>query len=95
MAQGRHTLMDPPIEELLDKVDSIRGDLPADVRHIQVLKQSGADVPILQLRISSERDLSRSYDMLNRLLKDRIQRLYGQNRAAQIPTLQAHTPPRQ
>jgi len=22
MAQGRHTLMDPPIEELLDKVDS-------------------------------------------------------------------------
>ena len=22
MAQGRHTLMDPPIEDLLDKVDS-------------------------------------------------------------------------
>jgi HAE1 family hydrophobic/amphiphilic exporter-1 len=63
--------------QVLDKVDSIRGDLPADVRHIQVLKQSGADIPILQLRISSARDLSRSYDMLNRLLKDRIQRVSG------------------
>ncbi|HET7176742.1 MAG TPA: efflux RND transporter permease subunit [Gammaproteobacteria bacterium] len=63
--------------QVLDKVDSIRGDLPADVRHIAVLKQSGADVPILQLRISSNRDLTRSYDMLNRLLKDRIQRVSG------------------
>src|SRR5579863_2411193 len=63
--------------QVLDKVDAIRADLPADVRHISVLKQSGADIPILQLRISSDRDLSRSYDMLNRLLKDRIQRVSG------------------
>jgi len=63
--------------QVLDKVDAIRGDLPADVRHIAVLKQSGADVPILELRLSSNRDLSRSYDMLNRLLKDRIQRVPG------------------
>ena len=63
--------------QVLDKVDAIRGDLPADVRHIGVLKQSGADVPILQIRLSSNRDLSRSYDMLNRLLKDRIQRVPG------------------
>lgn len=63
--------------QVLDKVDSIRGDLPADVRHIAVLKQSGADVPILQLRLSSNRDLTHSYEMLNRLLKDRIQRVPG------------------
>src|SRR5579871_5496734 len=63
--------------QVLDKVDAIRADLPADVRHIAVLKQSGADVPILQLRLSSNRDLSRSYDMLNRLLKDRVQRVPG------------------
>ena len=63
--------------QVLDKVDAIRGELPADVRHIGVLKQSGADVPILELRISSDRDLTHSYDMLNRLLKDRIQRVPG------------------
>lgn len=63
--------------QVLDKVDAIRGDLPADVRHIGVLKQSGADVPILQVRLSSNRDLTHSYDMLNRLLKDRIQRVPG------------------
>src|SRR5690348_1234023 len=63
--------------QVLDKVDSIRGDLPADVRHIGVLKQSGADVPILQLRLSSNRDLTKSYELLNRLLKDRIQRVPG------------------
>ena len=63
--------------QVLDKVDAIRGELPADVRHIGVLKQSGADVPILQLRLSSNRDLTKSYDLLNRLLKDRIQRVPG------------------
>ena len=63
--------------QVLDKVDAIRGDLPADVRHIGVLKQSGADVPILQLRLSSNRDLTKSYELLNRLLKDRIQRVPG------------------
>ena len=63
--------------QVLDKVDSIRADLPSDVRHIAVLKQSGADVPILQLRLSSNRDLTKSYDMLNRLLKDRLQRVSG------------------
>ncbi len=63
--------------QVLDKVDSIRSELPADVRHIGVLKQSGADVPILQLRLSSNRDLTKSYDLLNRLLKDRIQRVPG------------------
>ena len=63
--------------QVLDKVDAIRGDLPTDVRHIGVLKQSGADVPILQLRLSSNRDLTKSYELLNRLLKDRIQRVPG------------------
>jgi HAE1 family hydrophobic/amphiphilic exporter-1 len=63
--------------QVLDKVDAIRGELPADVRHINVLKQSGADVPILQLRLSSNRDLTHSYELLNRVLKDRVQRVSG------------------
>ena len=63
--------------QVLDKVDAIRPDLPSDVRHIGVLMQSGGALPILQLRLSSDRDLSRSYEMLNRLLKARLQRVPG------------------
>ena len=63
--------------QVLDKIDSLRTDLPADVRHITVNKQSGAELPILQLRLSSNRDLSKSYEMLNRLVKARLQRVPG------------------
>jgi HAE1 family hydrophobic/amphiphilic exporter-1 len=50
------------------KVDGIRHELPDDVRRVQ---------PVLQLRISSDRDLSNSYDLLDRLLKRPLERLEG------------------
>ncbi|MDH4048146.1 MAG: efflux RND transporter permease subunit [Gammaproteobacteria bacterium] len=59
------------------KVDGIRHELPADIRRIFIFTGSLADQPILQLRISSDRDLSDSYDMLDRLLKRRIERIEG------------------
>ncbi len=59
------------------KVDSIRHLLPADVRRIFIFTGSLGDQPVLQLRISSERDLSDSYDLLDRLLKRRLERLEG------------------
>ena len=59
------------------KVDSIRHLLPADVRRIFIFTGSLGDQPVLQLRISSDRDLSDSYDLLDRLLKRRIERLEG------------------
>jgi len=59
------------------KVDGIRHLLPSDVRRILVFTGSLGDQPVLQLRISSERDLSDSYDMLNRLLKRRAERIGG------------------
>ncbi|MDH3988454.1 MAG: efflux RND transporter permease subunit [Gammaproteobacteria bacterium] len=59
------------------KVDGIRHELPADVRRILIFTGSLGDQPILQLRISSERDLSDSYDLLDRLLKRRIERIEG------------------
>ena len=51
------------------KVDAIRGDLPSDVERILIFTGSFGDQPILNLRISSERDLSDAYDMLDRQLK--------------------------
>jgi HAE1 family hydrophobic/amphiphilic exporter-1 len=62
------------------KVDSIRHLLPDDIRRIFVFTGSLGDQPVLQLRISSDRDLSDSYDLLDRLLKRRLERIEGVSR---------------
>ena len=59
------------------KVDGIRHELPEDVRRILVFTGSLGDQPILELRVSSERDLSDSYQLLDRLVKRRIERIEG------------------
>jgi HAE1 family hydrophobic/amphiphilic exporter-1 len=66
--------------EARTKIDGIRHTLPDDVRRIMVFTGSLGDQPVLQLRISSERDLSTSYEMLDRLLKRRLERLEGVSR---------------
>ncbi|MEX2125954.1 MAG: efflux RND transporter permease subunit [Woeseia sp.] len=63
------------------KVDGIRHELPDDVRRVFIFTGSLGDQPVLQLRISSERDLSDSYELLDRLLKRRIERVEGVSRA--------------
>ena len=59
------------------KVDGIRHELPGDVRRIMIFTGSLGELPILELRISSDRDLSDSYALLDRLLKRRVERLEG------------------
>jgi len=59
------------------KVDGIRHEMPDDVRRIIIFTGSLGELPILELRISSDRDLSDSYDMLDQLLKRRLERLEG------------------
>jgi hydrophobic/amphiphilic exporter-1 (mainly G- bacteria), HAE1 family len=59
------------------KVDAIRDQLPEDVRRVLVFTGSLGDQPVLQLRISSDLDLSDKYDLLDRLLKRRLERLEG------------------
>ena len=63
--------------EAKEKMDGIRHLLPADLERFYVRKWSTSDMEMLQLRISSARDLSNSYDMLNRNLKRRIERIEG------------------
>ena len=62
------------------KVDAIRHELPDDVRRVFIYTGSLGDQPVLQLRISSDRDLSDSYDLLDRLLKRRLERIEGVSR---------------
>ena len=62
------------------KVDGIRHRLPEDMRRIFIFTGSLGDQPVLQLRISSERDLGDSYELLDRLLNRRLERLEGVSR---------------
>ncbi len=62
------------------KVDSIRHLLPDDIRRVLIFTGSLGDQPVLQLRISSERDLSNNYEMLDRLLTRRLERIEGVSR---------------
>jgi HAE1 family hydrophobic/amphiphilic exporter-1 len=66
--------------EARSKVDGIRHRLPDDIRRVFVFTGSLGDQPVLQLRISSDRDLSDSYDLLDRLLKRRLERIDGVSR---------------
>jgi HAE1 family hydrophobic/amphiphilic exporter-1 len=59
------------------KIDGIRQELPQDIRRMLIFTGSLGDQPVLELRISSDRDLSDSYELLDRLLKRRIERIEG------------------
>ncbi|HLU62572.1 MAG TPA: efflux RND transporter permease subunit [Gammaproteobacteria bacterium] len=68
--------------EVMDKIDSIRHLLPDDVERIFVFRGSTSDEPILVLRLSSEQvDLASAYELLNRHLKQRLERLDGVSQA--------------
>ncbi|GAA0344487.1 efflux RND transporter permease subunit [Bowmanella denitrificans] len=63
--------------EAREKIDAIRHLLPSDVQRIMVYQFNTADLPIFQLRVSSDRDLSNAYDLLERNLKMPIERVAG------------------
>jgi HAE1 family hydrophobic/amphiphilic exporter-1 len=66
--------------EVREKLDGIRSQFPADLERYLVQMWSTADMELLQFRISSNRDLSNAYDMLDRNLKRRIERIEGVGR---------------
>ena len=66
--------------EAKERIESIRHQLPRDVERILIQKFNTSDMPIMILRMSSNRDLSNSYDMLNRHLKRKIERIKGVSR---------------
>ncbi len=63
--------------EIKEKIESVRNQLPDDFEFYQIHKFEDGGGNMLQLRISSDRDLSDSYDLLNRNLKQRIERIEG------------------
>jgi len=63
--------------EAREKIDSIRDQLPGDLERFNVSRVSMSDMEVLVVRISSNRDLSNSYDLLDRHLKRRVERIDG------------------
>jgi HAE1 family hydrophobic/amphiphilic exporter-1 len=66
--------------EVREKIDGMRHQLPQDVEHIYLRQVSSTDMEMLQLRLSSNRDLSEYYDMLNRVLKRPLEAIDGVSR---------------
>lgn len=63
--------------EVREKIDAVRHLLPEDLKRIFVYQFSTSDMPILNLRISSERDLQGAYQLLDKLLKRPLERIPG------------------
>ena len=64
--------------EARDRIDAVRADLPDDLQRYFVQKFSTSDEPVLRVRLAApERDLRDSYDLLDSLLKRRLERLPG------------------
>ena len=63
--------------EAREKIDAIRKDLPSDLQRYQVLKFSASDQPLLQLRVSSDIDMSNSYELLDRRAKRPLEKIPG------------------
>lgn len=76
--------------EAREKIDAIRHLLPDDVERILVFKFNTNDMPIFQLRVSSERDLSDAYDLLDRNLKRPLERVPGVSKVELYGVLKKH-----
>lgn len=66
--------------EVREKIDSVRHLLPPDVERVFVFQFSTDDLPVFQLRISSEQDLKDAWDLLERTLKRPMERVEGVSR---------------
>jgi len=63
--------------EARERLDAVRQELPDDFRRYFVFKWSSGDQAILRVRLAGNVDLSSSYDLLDRLLKRRLERVPG------------------
>ncbi|HSR52458.1 MAG TPA: efflux RND transporter permease subunit [Acidobacteriota bacterium] len=63
--------------EVREKVDQIRDELPGDLRDVLVLNFNTNDIPIIEGRIASGRDLRGQYELLDVKIKRPLERIPG------------------
>ncbi len=60
-----------------ERLDAVRDELPSDFQRYLVMKFGTADQPVLRIRVSSSLDLQAEYDMIDREVKRRLERVPG------------------
>jgi HAE1 family hydrophobic/amphiphilic exporter-1 len=60
-----------------ERIDAIRDELPEDLQRYFVLKFSTSDEAVVKVRLASDRDMTREYDMIDREFKRRLERIAG------------------
>ncbi|QIZ75994.1 efflux RND transporter permease subunit [Ferrimonas lipolytica] len=68
------------VVEVRERIDSVRHLLPDDVERLLIWQFATSDAPIMTLRLSSQRDLSAAFDLLDKQLKRPLARLDGISR---------------
>ncbi|EGN75096.1 cation/multidrug efflux pump [Idiomarina sp. A28L] len=68
--------------EARERVESMRHTLPDDVERVFIFQFNTEDMPVMQLRISSQQDLSMAWELLNRQLKQPLERVEGVSRVS-------------
>ena len=63
--------------EAREKIDAVSHLLPDDVERIFVQQFSTSDMPVLTIRLSSQRELSGAFDLLDKQLKKPLERIDG------------------
>lgn len=63
--------------EAREKIDQVRNLLPDDVERVLIMQFSTADMPVLNIRISSDRELSNAFDLLDKQLRVPLERVNG------------------
>ena len=63
--------------EARERMDAIRDELPDDFQRYFVFKWSTADQAVLRVRLAGETDLTGAFDLIDREMKRRIERIPG------------------
>ncbi|MBN1970791.1 MAG: efflux RND transporter permease subunit [Candidatus Delongbacteria bacterium] len=63
--------------EAREKLDGIKHLLPDDFERFYVFKFNTSDMPVLEIRLSSNKDISNAYDLLERSIKRPLERIPG------------------
>ena len=65
--------------EARERIDAIRSELPSDLQRFFVLKFATSDEPVLRVRFAgdADKDVTRSYTLLDREIKRPLERLAG------------------
>jgi hydrophobic/amphiphilic exporter-1 (mainly G- bacteria), HAE1 family len=63
--------------EARERLDAVRSELPSDFQRYRVNKWATSDAPVLRVRFSSDRDLRGEWDLIDRNVKRRLERIPG------------------